>query len=85
MPRAAKAQTPMLGGPRLVGKSARAPSTRTAPLQERIAIRAYELFLLEGAEHGRDVGHWLRAEQELVESEAPAHPAGRVAGSRAKA
>jgi hypothetical protein len=30
-----------------------------------IAARAYELFLVEGAPHGRDVEHWLRAEHEL--------------------
>jgi Protein of unknown function (DUF2934) len=30
-----------------------------------IAARAYELFLSDGATHGRDVEHWLRAEHEL--------------------
>jgi hypothetical protein len=30
-----------------------------------IAARAYELFLRDGAKHGRDVEHWLRAEHEL--------------------
>lgn len=33
----------------------------------RIAERAYELFLQEGCEHGNDIGHWLRAEQEISE------------------
>jgi hypothetical protein len=32
-----------------------------------IAMRAYELFLDEGAPHGRDLEHWLRAEHELRE------------------
>ena len=32
-----------------------------------IAARAYELFLVEGGPHGRDVEHWLRAEHELRE------------------
>jgi hypothetical protein len=32
-----------------------------------IATRAYELFLGDGARHGRDVEHWLRAEHELRE------------------
>ena len=32
-----------------------------------IATRAYELFLGDGAAHGRDVEHWLRAELELRE------------------
>jgi len=30
-----------------------------------IAARAYELFLSDGATHGHDVEHWLRAELEL--------------------
>jgi len=30
-----------------------------------IANRAYELFLANGAAHGRDLEHWLQAESEL--------------------
>jgi len=30
-----------------------------------IATRAYELFLAGGAQHGRDLDHWLQAESEL--------------------
>jgi hypothetical protein len=30
-----------------------------------IAMRAYELYLGDGAVPGRDVEHWLRAESEL--------------------
>ena len=30
-----------------------------------IAMRAYELYLGDGAPQGRDVEHWLRAESEL--------------------
>jgi hypothetical protein len=30
-----------------------------------IANRAYELFLANGAMHGRDLEHWLQAEGEL--------------------
>ncbi len=30
-----------------------------------IAQRAYELFMQDGAQSGRDIEHWLRAEQEL--------------------
>jgi len=30
-----------------------------------IAARAYELFLSDGAAHGHDVEHWLKAELEL--------------------
>jgi hypothetical protein len=35
------------------------------PDRAEIAGRAYELFLAEGSCHGRDVEHWLQAEQEL--------------------
>lgn len=31
-----------------------------------VARRAYELFLERGAEHGRDLEDWLRAERELA-------------------
>ena len=86
MPRTPKSQAATLAGPRLVRKSVRAPSTRTGEaLHEQIAIRAYELFLQEGCKHGRDVSHWLRAEQELLESEVHARPTRSVAGPRAKA
>jgi hypothetical protein len=38
-----------------------------APLpNERVARRAYELFLEQGAEHGRDLEHWFTAERELL-------------------
>ena len=30
-----------------------------------IALRAYELYLAEGAMPGRELDHWLRAESEL--------------------
>jgi hypothetical protein len=30
-----------------------------------IAMRAYELYLADGAAPGRDLEHWLRAESEL--------------------
>jgi len=48
-----------------------APRKRTTmakaqPIQtDRIAQRAYELFLMRGAQHGHDLEDWLAAEQEL--------------------
>ena len=33
---------------------------------EAVARRAYELFVEQGWQHGHDVDHWLRAEQELL-------------------
>ena len=35
-------------------------------LSAEIAKRAYEIWLNEGAGHGRDLDHWLRAERELA-------------------
>lgn len=32
---------------------------------DAIANRAYQLFLADGAAHGHDLEHWLRAESEL--------------------
>jgi len=49
--------------------------------QEQIAIRAYELFLEEGSAHGRDVDHWLRAEQQMLSTVAPRRPP-RIARAR---
>jgi hypothetical protein len=42
----------------------------TTPLtlsHDVIAMRAYELYLGDGAPEGRDLEHWLRAESELRE------------------
>jgi hypothetical protein len=43
------------------------PATPTASTlnHDDIAHRAYELFLSNGAMHGRDLEHWLQAETEL--------------------
>jgi hypothetical protein len=35
-------------------------------LQRRIAERAYEIFQSEGATCGRDLGHWFKAEKEIL-------------------
>jgi hypothetical protein len=52
-PRRRRAATRRKPGPVL-------PPTRTA-----IELRAYELFLMRGGEHGRDFDDWLTAEREL--------------------
>ena len=36
-----------------------------------IAMRAYELYLADGAMSGRELDHWLRAESELRHRVAP--------------
>jgi hypothetical protein len=50
--------------------STKTPTTTTASSllslhHADIANRAYELFLANGAMHGRDLEHWLQAESEL--------------------
>ena len=44
--------------------SAASPESRD--LHADIAKRAYEIWLNEGAGHGCDLDHWLRAERELA-------------------
>ena len=35
------------------------------PSQDEIARRAYQLYLADGCQHGRDLAYWFQAEQEL--------------------
>jgi HSP20 family protein len=35
-------------------------------IQDHVMQRAYEIFLQEGSQHGRDLEHWFRAEDELL-------------------
>ena len=51
---------------RTVASAATAPRAAIPePTQDEIAVRAFELFLQEGGIDGRDLEHWLRAEEEL--------------------
>jgi len=36
------------------------------PAHQKVAIRAYSIFINEGARHGFDLRHWLEAELQLV-------------------
>ena len=59
-------------------KQPRRPSTRlrqqgqpglrapTLPTENDIAMRAYQLFVERGGEHGRDLDDWLLAKGELL-------------------
>ena len=40
----------------------------TGNLQDRIAERAYEIYLLRGNEQGRELEHWLEAERDVMSS-----------------
>jgi hypothetical protein len=44
-------------------RRAEAASSR---LEERIARRAYEIYVERGRETGRELDHWLQAERELA-------------------
>jgi hypothetical protein len=35
------------------------------PTQEEIGVRAFEIYVSEGCQDGKDLENWLRAEQEL--------------------
>jgi hypothetical protein len=35
------------------------------PTPEQIAVRAYEIFIARGSQHGRDQDDWYQAENEL--------------------
>lgn len=84
MPRAPKSQSVTPAGPRLVGKTTAATTTKpTAPPHEQIERRAYDLFLQSGGSHGHDLDDWLTAERELTEA-AAGRRVTRVAGVRAK-
>jgi hypothetical protein len=50
------------------------PSVQTTEsgidLQERIRLRAYQLYKQRGSEHGRDLDDWLQAESEVTQQKA---------------
>jgi Protein of unknown function (DUF2934) len=50
-----------------------AQNTNSGDTQEKIRLRAYELFELNGRVPGNDMEHWLQAEAELT-TEAETEP-----------
>jgi hypothetical protein len=51
-------------------------------LQEKIAKRAYELFMARGGQHGYHIADWLQAEKEMTKaSPAPSKPAPATAAA----
>ena len=40
--------------------------------RDRVAHRAYELYIARGGTHGGDVDDWIAAEREIAGSETPA-------------
>ena len=55
-----RAQEPHEAAPQSFGDTSAA-----APDRDRIAMRAYELYLARGASEGRELDDWLAAEREL--------------------
>jgi hypothetical protein len=53
----------IIGEPR---RTASAQDPPAVPTEQRIARRAYELFVERGCAHGRDRDDWLSAERELL-------------------
>ena len=48
---------------------AAAAATGQLPLEERIQMRAYELYVLRGNESGSEMDDWLQAEDEVRDAE----------------
>jgi len=63
-----KSTDPKSSGPkRSTGKVA--TMSGTVPSQDRIRVRAYELYQSRGREPGQDEQDWLRAEREILKRE----------------
>lgn len=54
-------------------------------VMEKVRERAYAIWEREGRPHGRDREHWLKAEQEVMTTAAPARPAKKAANGNAAA
>lgn len=50
-------------------------SIEVLPLEERIRLRAYELYVERGNQSGSELDDWLQAEEEILgDSELPSAP-----------
>jgi hypothetical protein len=45
--------------------SAEVPAQAAGSTLEKIRLRAYELYVQGGCEHGHDLEHWVQAEMEV--------------------
>jgi len=50
----------------MVPAKAKPPLINFRPAHLDVAIRAYYIFIHEGARHGSDIRHWLEAELQLI-------------------
>jgi hypothetical protein len=67
MPRISKLARPKRAGVRKNGASTEADMPVPTVTHDDIARLAFELFERGGAEHGRDLQHWLEAERQLAQ------------------
>ena len=55
----------------------RVTETEKLPLEERVRLRAYELYVQRGNESGSEFEDWLQAEEEIqTAEEQKRHPTG---------
>ena len=52
-----------------LAKAAAADRGEQLPLEERVQMRAYELYVLRGNESGSELDDWLQAEDEIRDAE----------------
>ena len=51
----------------------RVAETEKLPLEERIRLRAYELYVQRGNESGSEFEDWLQAEEEISQAQEAIH------------
>jgi len=51
------------------GRKKNAAGSEALPLEERIRLRAYELYVERGNESGSEMDDWLQAEDEILAAE----------------
>ena len=59
-------------------------AVNSTPTHDEIAAQAYQIYLREGCAEGRDLDHWLRAEEELRERVTHAESNGQQNGNGAR-
>lgn len=57
-------------------------SNQEMALQEKIRVRAYEIFSARGRADGKELNDWLMAEKDLTERNNVATPRTKVASAR---
>jgi hypothetical protein len=66
MAKATKAAAPNSNVTRPLQPRPASETESRTPTNDQIAVRAYEIYLARGGEHGRDQDDWYQAERELI-------------------